>query len=78
MIVLPVRFRGEFLDVAQGWAGGDIARGDQKLLPDRQRPIRLESVQYQYPLHGDVICFGNRGQRLIGLHFMDDPAICIR
>ena len=47
-------------------------------LPDLQGPIRLETVQCQDAIHGDVIGFGNCVQRLIRPHFMDDPAICIR
>ncbi|MCK7530770.1 MAG: hypothetical protein MZV63_06850 [Marinilabiliales bacterium] len=55
VVVLAVRSGVSFWMAAQGRAGGDVARRDQEFLPDLQGPIRLEAVQRQNPLHGDVI-----------------------
>lgn len=78
MIIIAICLRGKLLDGTQGGAGSDIARGDQKFLPNLQGPILLQAVQSQYPVHGDVIGTRNWDQGLIGLHFVDDPAIGVR
>src|SRR5574341_568937 len=77
MIVVAVCFGSELLNGAQRRTGSDVAWGDHKFLPNLQGPLFLESIQYQDPLHGDVIGISNGNQRLIRLHLMDDLAICI-
>ena len=65
MIIIAICSRGKFLDSTQGGAGRDIARGDQKLLPNLQGPILLPAVQSQYAFHGDVIGIRNGDQCLV-------------